>query len=145
MRGNGAGVCRTPEEGDPYGYIDRLDEGDAALYQGLYFRKDVPVLFRSEIKTSGDPCRLFVRDLDTGALIASKEVRNTEWEEQLLAFRVPADGNYHVGIERGDAVKGFARMRAASLGSQEAAFGFEDVIFDNGKMIFRYNDDLFRR
>ncbi|MBQ6163821.1 MAG: hypothetical protein IJK23_05040 [Clostridia bacterium] len=144
MRGD-AGVCRAPEEGDPYGYIDCLEDGDAALYQGLYFKAGVPCLFKAETMTSGCRCRLFVRDLDTGELIASQDFDNTDWELKTLSFTVPADGNYHVGMERGDAREGFARMRQAACFNSEAAFGNEDMIFDNGKIIYKYNDNLFKR
>ncbi len=149
MRKNGeedsVGVCRGPETDRPYGYIDHLDAGDAAIYQGVYLKADVPCCFKADVMTSGCECRLFVRDLDTGALIASVSFDNTEWEPKTLSFRVPRDGNYHIGLERGGATEGYARMTGADLGNHEAAFGFRDAIFDNGKMIFKYNDNLFKR
>ena len=131
--GGRAGVVRGAE---PYGYIDELDKGDAALYQGIYVAAGRPVLLRAEAMTSGDPCRLFVRDLDTGELIASREFSNTEWTEILFEFEVPKDGNYHIGLERGEARNGFARIRGVRLANDPAATGFTDVVFDRGKMLY---------
>ena len=133
---NSAGVNRNGEE--PYGFIDLLEKGDAALYQGVYLKAGQPKLFKADVRSSGDACRLFVRSSDTGELIASLDFSNTSWEEKLLPFTVPEDGNYRIGIERGDASKGFAHIKAAVLGTQDEADGSVSVEFDRGKMIFKY-------
>lgn len=139
MQGN-AGVCRNRETGEhPYGYIDALEEADAKLYQGLYLQAGKPMLLWAEALTSGEPCRLFIRDMDTGELIASQAFDHTDWAEVFLPFTVPKDGNYHVGLERGDAKRGYARIREIRLGAHPAAFGYDHVISEQGKILFRMN------
>ena len=136
-----AGVYRKKAEGEfSYGYIDDLSAGDAKLYQGLYLEAGKPILLRAEALTSGDPCRMFVRDQKTGELIAEAEMKNTEWEEVFLRFEVPADGNYRVGLERGNARSGFSRIREIRLGAHPAAEGYRDVISEGGKILFRYTE-----
>lgn len=103
------------QDGDWYGYIDCLEEGDAALYQGLKISEGHVYELKAKVQTSGDPVRLFVKDQLTNQLIASKEISNTDWEEVSLLFSVPATGNYHVGIERGKAKKGWAKIDSVSL------------------------------
>lgn len=138
-----AGVCR--ENGEAYGYIAALGEGDAKLYQGLYMEAGLPKLFRAEVKTTGCKCRIFVRNLDTGELTAHLDFDNTEYCEKTLLFTVPESGNYRIGIERGDAADGKAYIKHAVYGGQPSAFGCGSVIFDNGKIIYKYNDNLFKR
>ena len=103
---------------DGYGYIDQLDQADAALYQGIKLRKEAIYEFKADVKTSGQPVRLFVKDQITGELIASAECTATDWETLTLSFSVPKVGNYHVGLERGDAQSGFAYLDNASLAGQ---------------------------
>ena len=93
---------------DGYGYIDGLDKSDAALYQGLKFFDGMNYQLTADVKTSGDPVCLFVKDQITGELVASKVCTATNWETVSLNFTVPKTGNYHIGIERGDATKGVA-------------------------------------
>ena len=140
-REDSAGVGRDEvgQDGGAYGFIAHLEEGDAAIYQGLYIRSEEPCAFHARVQTSGDVCRMFVRDLDTQELIACKDFRNTEWLEEQLDFRVPRDGNYHVGIERGSAAAGWARIdNAMLLGNMVSAFGYSKVIREAGKPIFIY-------
>lgn len=93
---------------DGYGYIEGLDKADAALYQGIKFFDGMNYQLTADVKTSGDPVRLFVKDQLTGELVASKACTATDWETVSLNFTVPKTGNYHIGIERGDAAKGTA-------------------------------------
>ena len=65
--------------------------------------------------SAGDRARLFVKDQITGKLIAAKEFSNTAWRETSFTFEVPATGNYHVGVERGEAKGGWARIDDVSL------------------------------
>ena len=140
---NSAGVHR--EQNNSYGYINNLSLGDAAIFQGLYIEKNKPCLFKAEVMTSGGKCRLFVRNSDTGETVACLDFSNTEWYEKQLEFTVPSSGNYRLGIERGKADSGYARIRAAAFGGNENANGYEKVIFDRGKIIYKYNDNLFKR
>ncbi len=137
-----AGRDSVGQDGEVYGCIDHLDEGDAALYQGLYIKTGEKCTFRAMVQTSGDTCRMFVRNLDSGELIASKEFCNIEWKYEELEFEVPANDNYHIGIERGSAEKGWARIDNARLmGNYEGAFGYKKVIMDDGKVVYVYNED----
>ncbi len=140
---NSAGVHRG--EGGSYGYINNLSLGDAAIFQGIFIEAGRPCLFRAEVMSSGGRCRLFVRSSDSGETVASLDFHNTDWCEKLLEFTVPESGNYRLGIERGKADSGYARIRAASFGGNENAAGYEKVIFDRGKIIYKYNDNLFKR
>lgn len=112
-----AGISKysAGQQGTYMGYIQNLDQGDAKIYQGLFFQKDITYTFTANVQTSGDPVRLFVRNLDTQELITSKEVSNTEWAEETLTFKVPEKGNYHIGLERGNATSGWARIDVASV------------------------------
>lgn len=123
-----------------YGYVRHTERGRAALYQGVWLRSGGKKLLRAEARTTGCVCRLFVRDLDTGELVASLPFDNTEWEEKNLRFDVPADGNYHVGLEGDDPRGGEGFVRWVKLGSHEAADGYRDVYFDTGKILFRYEE-----
>ncbi len=137
----GVGYDEVGQEGTAYGYIKDLEKGDAAIYQGLYIKSDEMCTFRAKVQSSGDTCRLFVRDLDTQELIASKDFCNTDWQYEELEFKVPKSANYHIGIERGNAEKGWARIdNARLLGNFEPAFGYKRVIMDDGKVVYLYNE-----
>jgi hypothetical protein len=84
---------------------------------------------------------MFVKDLETQELIASKEFNNTEWAYEHLEFKVPKDANYHIGIERGNAEKGWARIDNARLmGNFRGAYGYKRVIMDDGKVVYINNE-----
>ena len=133
-----AGVCRDPEE--PYGYVGASGTDRSAMYQGLWLEEGVPYLFRAEVRGEA---LLFVRDLDTGGLIARHPFDYPAWEDVSLSFRVPRSGNYHVGLESENGV--YAAVKNAAFGGSVDAEGCGSVIFDRGKIIYQYNDDLFRR
>lgn len=103
------------QDGTFYGYIEQLDKGDAKIYQGLKLESGKNYSFKAKVQSSGTGCRMFVRNLDTQELVASLEFNNTEWAEQTLTFEVPETGNYHIGIERGDATEGWARIDSANV------------------------------
>ena len=107
------------QDGEWYGYIDHLEEGDASLYQGIKLYDSQTYQFTAKVQSSGAACRMFVRDLNTQELIASKEFSNTEWAQVSWSFEVPETGNYQVGIERGEAVDGWARIDSVSVGSDD--------------------------
>lgn len=137
----GVAYDEAGQEGTAYGYIKDLDKGDAAIYQGLYIEADEYCTFRAKVQSSGDTCRMFVKDLETQELIASKEFNNTEWAYEHLEFKVPKDANYHVGIERGNAEKGWARIDNARLmGNFRGAYGYKRVIMDDGKVVYINNE-----
>ena len=140
---NSAGVHR--EDGSSYGYINNLSLGDAAIFQGCYIEAGKPCLFKAEVMSSGGKCRMFVRNSASGETVASLDFSNTDWCEKLIEFTAPQSGNYRLGIERGKADSGYARIRRTALGSHENAADYQKVISDNGKIIYKYNDNLFRR
>lgn len=134
--------------GKAYGYISHLDKGDAAIYQGLYVSSKEPCCFWAKVQSSGCTCRMFVRNLETGELVASKDFNNTDWEDLQLDFTVPESTNYHIGIEKGDAQNGWARIdNATLLGNDEAAFGYKRVGTDYQrpwKPLYFYNPELWK-
>lgn len=134
-----AGRVRGEEN---YGYIKHLDKGDAKLYQGLYIEENKPCVFRSVVKSSGDKCHVFIRNAETNELVAFKDFDNKDWQRIDIEFTVPAGGNYLLGIERGEAEKGEAYLKAASLyGNFESAYGYKRAILDEGKLIYVYDEN----
>ena len=135
-------------EGNHFGCISSLEKGEASLYQGLYISAHAPCCFWAKVQTSGDKCRMFVRNLETQALVASRDLSNTEWEDVWFEFSVPESGNYHIGIERGEAAKGWAKIdNAVLLGNNDAAFGYARVATDpqrNWKPLYFYDPDLWK-
>ena len=127
--------------------VDRSEEAHGVvadgseLYQGIFLRKDTPCLFKAEVLTT-TRARLFVRDQVSGEEIARLEFDNDSYEVKLLRFTVPRDGNYHIGIGIGS---GLANIKAVRLGAHPAAQGYQNIYYDNGKMLFQYNDNLFKR
>ena len=111
----GAGEDAVGQDGKYYGYIDNLDKADAALYQGIKFSDEYSYDVQARVQSSGDTVRLFVKDQITQELIASKEFNNTEWQKVSFTFRVPKTGNYQIGVERGNAAKGWARIDSVSI------------------------------
>ncbi|MBR2731814.1 MAG: GNAT family N-acetyltransferase [Clostridia bacterium] len=143
------GIRRDSDtENGACGYLTHLDEGDAALYQGIFIRAGAPCALWARVRTSGVRCRLFVRALDSGALIASLDFDQKAWENKILRFTVPEDANYHVGIERGEATQGSAEIdELRLLGNCDAAFGCKFVGMDpcrDRKPLYFYNENLWR-
>ena len=124
-----------------YGYIKDLDKGDAKLFQGLYI-ENKPTVLRAVVKSSGDNCRIFVRNSETDELITYKDFNNTDWQKIDLEFLVPESANYRLGIERGEATKGEAYIKNAYLyGNFDKAYGYKRAVMDGGKLIYVYNED----
>ena len=122
-------VTRTDSEntdyGHRYGCISHFDEGDTALYQGLYLHAGRPYCFWAKVRTGADAPRMFVRDAETGEIICQKDFCASDWTAAAMEFTVPRDGNYHIGFCRGDARVGFAHVDNVTLhGHHENAQGF---------------------
>ena len=141
----GAGVCRDGAEDAPFGWIDCGGEERRALWQGLWMENGRDYLFRAEVRSGGGVCRLFVRDLDTGEAAALLPFGNGEWEEKRFLFRVPESGNYRIGMESTETSSGRAMIRHTSFSGGLSPFGYDTVIYDRGKIIYKFSDDLFRR
>ena len=119
-----AGISKynAGQDGTWFGYIQYLDQGDTKIYQGLRFEAGRVYNFNAKLMTQdGATCRMFVRDLDTQELVASKEFNSSTWKEETLTFTVPTSGNYHIGIERGNATAGAARIDSASVATRDEA------------------------
>lgn len=132
-----AGVMRKRDGAEEdCGFIGSFYRGEAAVYQGLYLEAGRPCLFKAEVKAVGEKCRLFVREQESGRLVAFEDFSCPDWETKLLPFKVEKSGNYLIGMESGEAESGGAFIRHAAFGSHPAAQGYDEVIFDTGKMIF---------
>lgn len=127
--------CKIGEEEAFCGCISHFDEGDTALYQGLYISSHAPCCFWAKLQTSGCTCRMFVRNLDTGETVATREFSNTELDNVLMDFSVSTSANYYVGIENVDnTADDWARITNANLlGNCDAAFGYARVGTDYGR------------
>ena len=122
------------QDGVWYGYIDKLAQGDAKIYQGLKLMAGISYQFTAKVQSSGVTCRMFVRNLDTQALVAEMDFNNTSWMTKTLNFSVPASANYQIGIERGTATSGWARIDTASVAASDVQNIFTTqtpVGFDN--------------
>ena len=143
MKKNKNEASFSVEKNDEFncGCISHFEDGNAAVYQGLYIDKNLPCAFQAQVISSGAKCRMFARNLDTGELVSSLEFDNTEWDEFVMPLTVPESGNYHIGIENIDCAEGgFAKIKCARLlGNHEAAFGYNNVIFDRGKIIYKFD------
>ena len=104
-----------------HGFL-KPDGADAALYQGLKLNAGISYDFTADVTTDGGAYRLYVRDQVTQKLIASKDITAGSKATVVLSFEVPTTGNYHVGIECGDAKAGTAEIDnvtlAANLGGE---------------------------
>ena len=125
----GAANDSVGQEGTYYGFINNLDKGDAKIYQGIKLEKGTTYEFTANVQTSGATCQMFVRDQKTGTLIESKEFSNTNWSEETMTFDVPETGNYQIGIERGNATNGWARIDSAEINVGTANTQREQTIF----------------
>ncbi len=103
-------------EADGHGFVEP-NGADAALYQGLKLNAGMTYDLTADVVISGGAYRLFVRDQITQELIASKEITSTQ-TGAMLSFEVPTTGNYHVGMECGDAKSGSAQIDNVTLAVQ---------------------------
>jgi hypothetical protein len=103
------------QTGTWYGYIDKLDLGDARLFQGLY-RTAGNHQFTAKVQTSGITARMFVRD-NSGNSVACMEFSSTTWQAKTLSWTASLAGNYQIGIERASGAAGWARIDDAAIAS----------------------------
>jgi hypothetical protein len=107
-KNNGVG-----QTGTWYGCIDSLQKGDARIFEGLYLTAR-NYTFTAKVQSSGATVRMFARD-DNDNMIKCKEFSNTSWSTESMPFTVSTTGNTRLGIERGNATAGWARIDDASL------------------------------
>lgn len=138
-------VGTVRKEGEStYAYMKNFDKGDVRLYQGLYLTKENAHGFRAKI-LAPVKIKMFVRNLDTDELVASKEVQCDEIEDFFLPFNVPQEGNYHIGFENASNEQGEARIYAVWVGNHERACRYKEAINDKGIAMFKVIDNLFNR
>ena len=140
--GCSAGAVRGSGSEPGYGFICDYDKGDTAIYQGIYITAGHLCMFDSELRGKG---RIFVRNLETGETVVTADFDNAEFTETPVEFRVSQDGNYHIGIENGAFTQGKAEIRNVRYSASASGSGCESIITDRGKIIYKYNDNLFRR
>jgi hypothetical protein len=104
------------QTGSWYGFIDKLDKGDARIFEGLYLTTGT-YDFSARVQSSGVDAFLSVRKGANDSLMAGLICSNTAWQSKKFTFRVSAAGNYLLGLERGNATSGWARMDDASIGA----------------------------
>ena len=110
----GANNSSVGQDGSWYGFIDYLDQGDAAIYEGLYLTPG-NYNFGAKVQSNGVNARMFVSNYSSGAVVASLNFNNTSWQTKTLTFNVAMAGNYKLGIDRGSATSGWARIDSASV------------------------------
>lgn len=134
------GVCKDKSiEGRPFGYIKNFDEGNVALYQGVWLDGGTPCTVRIEAKTGENTCRLFVRETNSGKYILTKDFSHSDWTEEKVSFTPPKSENYQIGIESGDAHNGFCRISNLDLRAGiDGAFGFDRCDRDDRTDILHY-------
>jgi hypothetical protein len=101
------------QNGSWYGFIDHLDKGDARIFQGLY-KSSGNYQFSARVQSSGATVRMSARDQNDN-IIKCQEFSNTSWSTVTMPFTVSTAGNVRLGIERGNATSGWARIDDVSL------------------------------
>lgn len=129
---------RVLREEEKFAELSAVTDERAAIWQGIYLEKGKLYSFFSTVCTTGKAFRLFVRETDTGELIASKEFNCAEPERILLEFTVPGNGNYRLGTE--SITDGNAKVYSAEFaGVEDAPEGYTKVTKVGGKIIYHYN------
>lgn len=148
MRGDATEIRRPGESGDNekgYGSVLNTGDGKNCLFQGLWLDSGRKIAFRSRVMTEGGPCRLFVRNAETGESVFEEKFTGTEWCEKFFNIEVPVSANYHVGIESACDDGSHGKITDFCVESRDNAFGYEDICYDRGKILYRYSERLFQR
>jgi hypothetical protein len=120
LRGNASAKNdAVGQTGSWYGAIESLDKSDAKIFQGVYLANGT-YTFATKVQSSGVAARLFVSRSflnDTTTSVASREFSNSNWADQCITFTISTAGVYRLGIERGNATSGWARIDEARLTS----------------------------
>ena len=120
-------VTFVRDEGTPFCRV-KSNNGRAAVWQGIYVEAGHPVEFWARA-TASTGMRLFVRDEDDN-LIAHKELIPGEKQANSIGFRVPADGNYRIGIETDGSAPREALIYHTVLGNFGRKYPFANIIYD---------------
>lgn len=137
-----AGVCRTGDGEEPYGFVSCREDGCTALVQGIYIRSCDVHCFTADVCTDGVTCRMTVRNSETGELVKALDFCNTERKKLELLFSVPTPGNYDIGIESGDTRFGMAKIYYAELCGGDGIPGYKRVenVYGGDRIVYFYND-----
>ena len=100
----------------------------SAVWQGIYVEAGQPVEFWVRADATAG-ARLFVRN-ETDVLIAQKELLPGEKLANNLGFRVPADGNYRIGVETDETTPCAVKLYHTVLGNLEKKYPFAHIIYD---------------
>lgn len=115
----------------------RANGSKAAVWQGIWVDAAHPAEFWARV-TAGEGARLFVRD-ETGNLIAEKKLTPGERQANHVGFRVPADGNYSIGVETAEDGPCEVRVYHTVLGNLAGKYPFDSIVYDVNephKMLF---------
>jgi len=120
LRGNASAKNdAVGQTGSWYGAVESFDKGDAKIFQGVQLTNGT-YTFSAKVQSSGAAARMFVSRSfinDTTTSVASREFSNTGWADQCITFTISTAGVYRLGIERGNATSGWARIDEARLTS----------------------------
>jgi len=101
------------QSGSWYGFIDNLADGDARIYQGLYLTANT-YTFTAKVQSSGATVQLMALDKNN-AVLAARDFHNTSWADQCVTFTTSGADIVRLGIQRGAATGGWARIDDARL------------------------------
>ena len=116
FRGNAIAKNSDAYSGSWCGSLEDLSSASSA-FQGLYLTSNT-YTFKAKVKTSGAVARMFARKgfyNDTTTILASSNFTNTSYTDACVSFVVSTAGNYQLGIDRGTATSGWARIDNATL------------------------------
>lgn len=112
---NPESVCAIDVDGKQKGKISRFECGEVSLSQGLYLLAG-RYLFDCELETGLSGAELFVQDIISGEILASRMVVCTESGNVSLDFEISEGRNLYVGIRSFDgATDGFAVIDNCSI------------------------------
>ena len=112
---------------------------EVSLYEGLYLKANELCALFVTGKTDGHRFRLFVRDADTNALVTGLLFDNTEEVRHELDFKVPADGNYFVGVESADFIGTAELYEIEFAGNTDTGTDYTRVTKQGGKILYYYD------
>ena len=109
----GAKNDAVSQTGAWYGFIDQLADGDAKIYQGLYLPANT-YTFAAKVQSSGATAQLMALTKNN-TVLAAKNFSNTSWADQCVSFTTSGTDIVRLGIQRGAATGGWARIDDARL------------------------------
>jgi hypothetical protein len=138
----GASNNAVGQTGTWYGFIDQLASGDAKIYQGLYLSANT-YTFTAKVQSSGATVQLMALNKNN-TVLAAKDFSNTSWADQCVSFTTSSTDIVRLGIQRGSATGGWARIDDARIaaGSSCAQTGVKPARFAKTPLGSPGADDL---